>query len=49
MITIPNDSYHAGRSAPIRLVVLHTAESACVGGVARGVAAYLARPEVNAS
>lgn len=49
MITIPNDSYHAGRSAAIRLVVLHTAESACVGGAARGVAAYLARPEVNAS
>ena len=38
MITIPTESYYAGRSAAIRLVVLHTAECACAPGAARSVA-----------
>lgn len=49
MITVPNDSYHAGRAAPIRLVVLHTAECPCTPGMAEGVARYLANPSVQAS
>lgn len=49
MIRIPSDYFHPGRNRPIRLVVLHTAEAPCAIGVARGVAKYLARPDVGLS
>ncbi|MFN0028420.1 MAG: N-acetylmuramoyl-L-alanine amidase [Acidimicrobiales bacterium] len=49
MITIPSPSYHAGRLRPIRLIVLHTAQSACTVGAARNIATYLAKPAVKAS
>lgn len=49
MLAVPTQSYHAGRSAPIRLVVLHTAECPCEPGMAAGVARYLASPSVRAS
>lgn len=49
MIRIASPSFHPGRNRPIRLVVLHTAETPCEIGVARNVATYLARPDVRAS
>lgn len=49
MIRIGSPSFHTGRARPIRLVVLHTAETPCEIGVARNIATYLSRPEVRAS
>jgi N-acetylmuramoyl-L-alanine amidase len=49
MFTIPSPNYHKGRTRAIRLVVLHTAETATGIGVARNIANYLAGPQVRAS
>jgi len=46
---IPSPNYRAGRIKPVRLVVLHTAETQCEPGRAVAIATYLARPEVQAS
>ncbi|MFN0027717.1 MAG: N-acetylmuramoyl-L-alanine amidase [Acidimicrobiales bacterium] len=46
---ITSPSYHAGRLRPIRLIVLHTAQSPCAIGAARGIATHLANPAVKAS
>lgn len=49
MQSVPTGNYYPGRNAPVRLVVLHTAECDCNPGAAAAVAAYLARPDVRAS
>ena len=46
---IPSPNYRPGRIKPVRLVVLHTAETPCEPGRAVGIATYLARPAVQAS
>ena len=46
---IPSPNFRAGRIKPVRLVVLHTAETPCEPGRAVGIASYLARPDVQAS
>jgi N-acetylmuramoyl-L-alanine amidase len=46
---IPSPNYRAGRIKPVRLIVLHTAETPCEPGRAVGIATYLARPSVQAS
>jgi hypothetical protein len=46
---IPSPNYRPGRIKPVRLVVLHTAETQCEPGRAVGIANYLARPDVQAS
>ena len=46
---VPSPNYRPGRIKPVRLVVLHTAETPCEPGRAIGIARYLARPDVQAS
>lgn len=46
---IPSPNFRAGRIKPVRLIVLHTAETQCEPGRAVGIASYLARPDVQAS
>ena len=46
---VPSPNYRPGRIKPVRLVVLHTAETPCEPGRAMGIARYLARPDVQAS
>lgn len=49
MQQIPSPNFRAGRIKPIRLIVLHTAETPCEDGRAVEIANYLARPTVQAS
>jgi hypothetical protein len=46
---VPSPNFRPGRIKPVRLVVLHTAETPCEPGRAMGIARYLARPDVQAS
>lgn len=49
MLTIWSPNKYTGRSAPIRLIVLHTTESAEVSNGAESIANYFAKDATNAS
>lgn len=44
-VQLQNGAYYEGRTDPVELVVLHTAECPCEPGYAEGVARYLARTQ----
>lgn len=45
----PSPNYREGRIKPVRMVVIHTAETPCESGRAMATARYLARPDKQAS
>ncbi|MET8006232.1 peptidoglycan recognition protein family protein [Nonomuraea glycinis] len=49
MQTIASPNKHTGRVSPIRVIVIHTAETGEDGQVAENVAKYFAKPSTNAS